>query len=244
MLLTLLREQAEQGFDVELCTLENEEQPASLLGLEAEKLGIPHRSIKLANRFSFRSFLAEARWGRGKRNKVLHGHGYRANVLLAVSKVILRDVATIATLHGWTSTKRLSSARAYEVLEKMACFVIDQPVVVSSAMKNMLPTLLRRKVRVIHNGIASDLPRVSMPSDIRAFIGERKSILYAGRLSFEKGIDTAIELMKKFALVNSDYVLVVCGTGPFSKWVLDQIGTYDLQDRVRLFGYVENIEFS
>ena len=113
----------------------------------------------------------------------------------------------------------------------------DYLVVCSAArldeMKRRNPDLDYTKVSVIYNGI--DFNKINPENDA---VEEDCSILFWGRLYYNKGI---IQLIKAMALVKNDYPMVlldVCGKGPLEAKIRSLIRKLGLEDNVRVHGYV------
>ena len=70
-------------------------------------------------------------------------------------------------------------------------------------------------------------------------VDKKPYILYAGRLSWEKGIDKLVQYWGEQKL---PYTLRIAGTGPLQKKIKNIIQQYQLEDRVILLGFLEKEE--
>jgi glycogen(starch) synthase len=103
----------------------------------------------------------------------------------------------------------------------------------------------RDRIRLLHPGV--DLARFGWPISerrreaFRCHFARPDEILitYCGRLDLEKGIDT---LINAFSLVTADVPharLAIVGRGALEPMIREHIGKLGLDERVRLFGYLE-----
>jgi glycosyltransferase involved in cell wall biosynthesis len=116
----------------------------------------------------------------------------------------------------------------------------DKIVVCSTArleeMKRRNPEVDYSKVSVIYNGMTFDQSR----PEVKGGEDERDSVLFWGRLFYNKGI---IQLIKAIALVKKDFphvILDVCGRGPLEDKIRSLIKEKNLEKNVCLLGYVSN----
>jgi len=81
---------------------------------------------------------------------------------------------------------------------------------------------------------------LTLQSDIKADLS-KKQFLFAGRLVQQKGIDTLIGAFNLFCQHNNDWKLVIAGDGPLRMKILKRVWASNLQARVHLVGFVENM---
>jgi glycosyltransferase involved in cell wall biosynthesis len=184
---------------------------------------------------------------------VLHSHGYKANILLALTPRRERG-PMLATLHGWTSGERLSVVWLYERLDGWALRRLDAVVVVAGSMLGLpaLRAIAPSRRHVIANGIPSRAERLAeldarhvpaVPQAITDFIIRRPTLVAIGRLSFEKGFALLLESFARArAEEGADWQLLIAGEGPERSALGARIAALGLQDSVRLGGYVEGAD--
>ena len=68
--------------------------------------------------------------------------------------------------------------------------------------------------------------------------GKGKLVMYIGRLSKEKKVDTMIKAAR--LLKNKDITFVIAGTGPAGAYYRDMVRRMHLHDRVKFAGFVDN----
>jgi len=103
-----------------------------------------------------------------------------------------------------------------------------------------------KKIRVIPNGVdVHHFQPFRKPSDtIRQKLGipgDKKIVLFLGRMSEEKAPDIFVELAKRFR--NDDRVMFVMGgDGPMFSSIMDQIGAGRLNDKLLCPGFIDSKE--
>lgn len=95
---------------------------------------------------------------------------------------------------------------------------------------------------IVNNGISNDLDLVKHDDFIDVpNIANKKLILFAGRLSYEKNIFLLISALNKVMLRRDDCYAVFCGDGPLGSQITAEIKKRDLLSRVFLVGYTKNL---
>jgi glycosyltransferase involved in cell wall biosynthesis len=180
---------------------------------------------------------------------VIHSHGYKSNILLALLPRRVRRVPVVTTLHGWTAKRALSKLGLYRSIDQLLLPRLDAVVVVNERMKD-LPALkrLRRGVHAIPNGVTSasgEAPaanaRDAIAEKIAALRTKHATILaVVGRLSPEKNVGGLLEAMHALSSSRPEAALLVLGAGPEFEAIQRRIVQLGLTDRVVLGGYVAN----
>ena len=110
----------------------------------------------------------------------------------------------------------------------------------SESVKNVLQKHGIKNITVVPNSV--DLKRFSPEVDGSALrkrlLGQRykKMVLYTGRMSKEKKIDTLIKAARK--IKNKDVRFVMVGTGPFENHYKNMVERMGLSDRFLFEGYI------
>ena len=110
----------------------------------------------------------------------------------------------------------------------------------SESVKNVLQKHGIKNITVVPNSV--DLKRFSPEVDGSALrkrlLGQRykKMVLYTGRMSKEKKIDTLIKAARK--IKNKDVRFVMVGTGPFENHYRNMVERMGLSDRFLFEGYI------
>lgn len=112
----------------------------------------------------------------------------------------------------------------------------------SNYMKNMLNKHRIRNVNVVPNGIdiKKFRPEVSGTRIRKKIMNRRKGkmIMYVGRISREKKLETLIKAAR--LLKREDMTFALVGTGPAEEHYKRMVERMGLQDRVRFMGFVNN----
>jgi glycosyltransferase involved in cell wall biosynthesis len=177
---------------------------------------------------------------------VVHSHGYKTNILLAIQRS--RPLPVVTTLHGWTAKKTLSKLGLYRLLDQRLLSRLDAIVLVNEQLRNdpAISRLAPSKLHMIPNGIADldvrttqdDVESVALTKRI-ADLRRRTSVVIGavGRLSPEKNFLALIEALSS---TQHKVGLVILGDGPQAAEALELISRRGLTDRVVFGGYVRN----
>lgn len=141
--------------------------------------------------------------------RILHSHGYHADLLAA----LLRTGPRVTTLHGFTGGDRRN--RLYEWLERRAVRGFDRVVAVSAPLAADLirSGVAPSRVVVIRNALPPETGALSQ-AEARARLGlplVGPVVGWVGRLSVEKGPDLFLEAVRR---VVGPMTAVVVGDGP------------------------------
>ena len=120
---------------------------------------------------------------------------------------------------------------------------VDGIVVNAKALKNELleysfvsENIKKDNILAVYNGY--QFPRVKTRRKLKS-----KKIIFrsAGRLTFQKGYDFLISAARALQAQKIDFVIEIAGDGPEKKSLKKMIKTNSLEDRIILFGEVENV---
>ena len=243
VLLTLGSECRRLGHEVFVGTIVSPEDDGDPLGEAVAREGLGHIQFRMRDGVNFRGLREIFAFAREHRIDVIHSHGYKANILLAMAPRRLRPCGMVCTLHGWTSKSAFQKIALYESLEKALVHRFDYVVTVSdSILRKVGPRVQNGKGIKIANGIpVSLLPASETRRAWRESMGTERdpvSILAIGRLSHEKGFDiliAAAELMREQGVHVS---LRIAGDGPRRNELASLIDAAGLNRQVVLTGYV------
>lgn len=177
-------------------------------------------------------------------------HDYKSNLAGALVSFIM-GVPLVAVFHGRTSHG--FKIRLYEWLDDLVLKFCDAIVAVSEDTKRKLKSLGIKDdcIHMIPNGIDSMAylaERGAHTEDERKgelggnpLNGTARKILYAGRLSREKGLRVLVEAAKLVLDEAPGVEFVILGEGPERPFLLRRIAQLGLQKRVILPGFVKDI---
>lgn len=158
-----------------------------------------------------------------------------------------------------TEFDRSGGSGAHEAvyaIEKAGMEAADAVVVVSNYTKNIVETrygIPSHKITVAHNGIDEDHLRM-LAQDGGTFASATLSlvrrlkragarfVLFAGRITLQKGPDYFVELARRVLALRSDTYFFMIGTGDMRGQILDQIAAAGLSGRFFLHGYYTHPE--
>lgn len=229
--------------------------------------GLARDFLDRAAKAGFRSVELHHNWPRWRRAvdeivSVLKSHqvdvictnGYKPDVLgwLAARRL---GIPCVAIAHGWTAANW--RARCYEQFDRWVMRRFDAVVAVSQAQaaKVRAAKVSTARIETIPNAIQVVEPvsaeagrRQELRSELEAYVpgvagprDERKIAVAAGRLSPEKGFDLLIDAFADFAADRPACGLVIFGAGPLRDALQQQIDSLNLQGRVALGGFRENL---
>ena len=173
---------------------------------------------------------------------VVHSHGYKPDILLALLRVPRRLVC-LATCHSWYSRSRKD--RMLEALDKRAVRGFDHIIAVSEEIARDLTGhgVAPQKVSLINNGISIPRPATDARVRIRAKMGvaaDSRVIVQIGRLADSKRNDLLVETVAALPDALSPYVWLI-GEGDRKPMLMDLVLQSGLDDRVRVLGYRTDI---
>lgn len=100
-----------------------------------------------------------------------------------------------------------------------------------------------KKMFLKYNNIKSDViynPK-SFTSTSKSKL-EKKQFMAAGRFTYQKGFDLLIESFREFADFNNEWNLIIIGDGEEKENIQKLINKYNLNDRIIMHSFTENIE--
>lgn len=253
ILLYLAREQQQRGHEPFIGSVRDPGTPETPFEALARSHGLPLVPIRIAPRPTPAVVASLLRTVRALAPDVLHSHGYKANILLGPVPRRRRG-AMLATLHGWTNTRRFSRMWLYEQLERLALRRLDAVVVVASYMLKLraLQWVPASRCRVIENGIPPLTVRLkdfaargitSLPAELVEFTMRRPTLVAIGRLSPEKGFMLLLEAFARTqAQATTSHQLLIVGEGPQRELLETRVAALGLSGAVCLAGYVDGAD--
>ncbi len=236
VLLTLCQQQQAQGLQplIVSCGLPGEaEKPLEHAAVER---GIPVISwrmpagIRLAGMRALREVL------RQEKVQLLHSHGYKFNILLALLGRTRLGMPLVSTVHGYVKARFPHKMWLYEMLDRIALRRFDRVVLVSEQMRQL--AAFRRntpRICVINNGIAAT---EAQPSPV--VINDRLELLAVGRLSPEKGFNVLIDAVAELNREQPVCKLTLMGSGGLDAALKAQAQALGQAEHIQFCGFVSN----
>ena len=209
-------------------------------GIETYSIAALQRDVSLVA--DFRSFLELWRLLRTMRPDIVHLNSSKAAGLGALAARITRVPRVVFTVHGWPFAERRNLVwRMFAFLASWTTAILSHSVIVVSKNDLRIGTHMpfcRRKIHLIYNGIATDIPFASGEVIRNAFPPSVRITGTIGELTRNKN---------QIALVNqakNDPTLFVAivGEGEERTRLEAMIANYHLEDRVKLFGFMPSTD--
>ena len=245
MLVELTLAQLKDGLDVEVCSIGTLGEPEKAIEKVCREKGIKVYPLRMKAGMNLRGGLTVLRYARGNGFQLLHSHGYKGNILLGLIPRFIRKLPIITTVHGYTNSGVIDKMWFYEHLDRFIVRFVEYVVLVSSKMLEIpvYSKMNKSKVSVINNGI--DQCKEASKEDVKAIeIPQHECVLGTiGRLSPEKNHALLIKMMKLLKHQGVDAFLLIVGEGGLRQQLETLIKECDVEDRVRITGYVDNASY-
>lgn len=234
MLLGLMAEQVGHGDEPLLASIGIPGTYQKPLEVEARQRGLQVEPMRMCPGPNLAGALRIARYARRQRCRLIHTHGYKANILMGFLPRAFRGMPVVATLHGWTCTGGWNRMRLYEWADSVSLRFMDRVIAVDGAMAAKVAL---KGLVVVPNGIACpgwfDEPDV----DIVSFCSQGTVFGTIGRLSPEKGQANLLEALALVAPSFPELRLLVIGDGGLRRVLEEKAGSLGLAGRVMFAGY-------
>lgn len=248
MLLSLVEEQQAQGIDSMILSAGEHGIESKAIEVEAHRLGVPLKAWRMKPGLNLMEALRIARWAREQGFEVLHSHGYKFNILMALLSRRIRKLPLMTTLHGYVNGRKYSAIWLYEILDRLALRSMARVILVNPHMRALqaVRQLPDSRVEVIPNGINMQPQahsQASVRDDIVSFSGRFDvSLVSIGRLSPEKNFMLAIEAMSTIKKAGVSIGLCIMGQGALRADLVEQAKELDVVDQVLMADYVSGAE--
>lgn len=179
-----------------------------------------------------------------KKISLICTHDYKSNFYgLICSKLVRKPV--IAVFHGRTSTNFKSIV--YEKIDDFIQSYFNAIIAVSRYTANyVIHPRLKSKIKVIPNAVKiNHILNSTKINKIKKEIGLTNKdyiVLYAGRLSREKGVDFLIGAAEKICRHWESIKIIILGNGPERSELEKKVDDKKLRHNVLFAGYRNNIE--
>lgn len=233
MLLELITAQRAAGIDASLISHGDDGCGPKALEQEARRRGLPLECWRGHFLARLRRLLATC-----DPQVVLHSHGYKFNVPLAL---LPRRCTAVATVHGYTELRLSRKMGLYALLDRLALRRLDGAAFVAAKVAGDAHISLDGgRYQQIANGIDAALPALQpLPAELQAKLDGRPVVLSLGRLSAEKGLDGLIRAFAQVHQSHPDALLVIAGEGALRNALLQQVEALGLSGCIHFAGYLD-----
>lgn len=168
---------------------------------------------------------------------VLHSHGYKFNVPLAL---LPRRCTVVATVHGFTELRLSRKMGIYALLDRWALRRLDGAAFVAAKVAADAQIHVDGQCyQQIANGIDAALPALQpLPASLAAAIAGKQVVLSLGRLSPEKGLDLLLRAFARLCPELPQALLVIAGEGGLHQSLAALAAELGISARVHFAGYV------
>jgi glycogen synthase len=184
---------------------------------------------------------------------VIHAHDW----LVAYAAAGLKDtwgIPVVATVHateygrhqGWLPGPM---NKLIHQVEWWLTYEARRVIVCSSYMREQVEHIFElppEKLDVVPNGVAVrdfDADPEEVAAARRRYVGPRtRLVVFAGRLEYEKGVQTLLAVLQRVRAAAGPTKLYVAGTGTYQEELHQQVKALGLRRHVRFTGYLEDHE--
>lgn len=203
-----------------------------------EESRVEYTAIEETRAIDPQALISMVRALRDWRPDIVQTHHYKATTYFALSRLFAAKVPWIAFFHG--DTLENSKMRLYNFLHAKELAFADRLVVLSEEHRRRFDHLADR-IRLIHNAVL-DLPDQGERVDLSALRALGFPIIgVLARLSFEKGVDLALEAVARMRQEKRHLLLVIAGEGPERKRLERQAYELGIVEQVFFLGFVDNV---
>ncbi len=192
------------------------------------------------------AFLELRRLIQSEKPDVVHVHSSKGGLALLASRT-LRVPRIIFTIHGFAfnETRPWWQKIILRVVYLCTILLAHETICVSDAVrKNISLPFLRKRLRVIYNGIDAPLPQERNKAR-RSLVGAKTSGVWLGMIAElhpTKRIEDAIEAVAELAEDFPTISLFVLGEGAMRHELEEHIRVHQLHERVHLVGFKEEAD--
>ena len=177
--------------------------------------------------------------------QVIYTHDMRAN-LVAFFVSLFSPIPWVAHVHGWLGKTAIWKTRIYEWIDQKVIHRAKKVLVGSEYLKNkMLDQHGITRVQVVPNSVNLNAYRDNIDvSSLRGSLFPGFSGLVVGavcRLHRGKGVHTLIQAFARVAKVVPDIRCLIVGEGPEKDRLQQLIRDLEIEDKIVLVGYVEEV---
>jgi len=167
---------------------------------------------------------------------VIHSHGYRSDILGFLASRLTR-VPIVSTIHGWTPVTR--GVSLYEGIDRLFLKHFDHVICVSRPLyDNMKDSIHTNKLTMLPNAVTINHMNSDSSKD-RDHVG--RTILFAGRLSKEKGVDVLLNAYAQYYAEGGNARLLISGDGPLRAEYEQLVSTLRLDNQVTFLGHRNDV---
>lgn len=173
---------------------------------------------------------------------IIHAHDWLAFPAgLEAKRISGKPLVVHVHATEFDRTGGLGVNQAVYEIEKAGLDGSDGIIAISERTKRMIINhygISGDKIRVIHNGIDHE-EVVMMPESLKALKQTgKKIVLFAGRITLQKGPDYFIETAREVLSNRRDVYFIVAGAGDMERVIVSRVASLGIADRVLFAGFL------
>ncbi|AQT61414.1 glycosyltransferase [Cellvibrio sp. PSBB023] len=235
MLLALVHEQKKIDLDIEVVSIGKVGEDEKPIETELQLIGCRYYQFRMKPRPSIKQSIRLMNLCASHGATIVHSHGYKSNIMMAMIPFFLRPFPVVSTLHGYTKHKFLSKMTIYQFVDKLALRFLDAIVLVSPVM-SVGSFGIKKKMKVIFNGV----PMISSAETPNKKADDVFIIGTMGRLSKEKNFSFLVSLMPRILHDIPNAKLIIHGEGEMRAELEELVDVLGLCENVFLPGYTRD----
>lgn len=167
---------------------------------------------------------------------IVHAHDIRASIMAAIC--CDKKVKIISHIH--CNHENMRKINLKTIFYNMVCFKFSDIIWVSqSAFDNYIfKNKVIGKSIVLYNVINADEIYEKIDNDKNEY--DKYDLMYLGRLTYSKNPERLIEIIRDIKKIKKDVRIAIVGSGNLEEKVKNLVKEYELQDNVKLLGYLVN----
>lgn len=178
--------------------------------------------------------------------EIIHAHGAFSSLVGTICGKVKRK-KVITTIHGRADFDRNQGIKAkiYKTMESLLYKYNEYYLTVSEDLKRymVLKGLKEEKILVMHNGICTKMETENHINYKEKFFKKNDfMIVSVGRLTKVKGHIYLLEALKRLKSSHIEVKCLIVGEGELQQYIREKISEYNLEDNVKLIGFIKNID--
>lgn len=132
-------------------------------------------------------------------------------------------------------------------IEKKGMQKADKIITVSNFTRNIVEEKYLIKpeiISVVHNRINADEYRRGEDKFSRIKIGGKKIVLFAGRITLQKGPDYFLKVAQRILGVDKNVLFIMAGRGDMEREIINEVARMGISEKVLFTGFLKDKELS
>jgi glycosyltransferase involved in cell wall biosynthesis len=233
-ILALMRAMDKQRVRSTLVNLVDNAEERSAVVQAADQRGLDAFDFVTGGKFNPLAAFRLARWAREQQVDIIHGHGFKSDMLGLMTAKIAR-CRVMTTPHGW-SLERDRKLQLYEKLDRFSFRFMDMVCPLSPDLANGLKDAVdHSRLRLIFNGV--DIDEIQETKPVQRKYPDSYTIGYIGQLIERKDMPTLIAAFQLLSKERANIRMLVIGDGAKRVELQSQCELLDISGLIDFFGF-------